>query len=112
MLKVGLGRSLLFLEGCWVGPLLTPQPGGMAVQEEEGEECSKGLSAPRSTHRRGTASPAGGGLGAAIWRARRSLPHRPARVLAGVGRGSGSSPILRSNKHKYTEIIHGSGDLS
>lgn len=53
MLKVGLGRSLLFLEGCWVGPLLTPQPGGMAVQEEEGEECSKGLSAPRSTHRRG-----------------------------------------------------------
>ena len=87
----------------------------MAVQEErveDGEERGKGLSPPRSTHRRGTASPAGGGLGAAIWRARQSLPHHSARVRAGAGRGGGASPILRSNKHKSTEIIHGSGDLS
>lgn len=33
---MGLGRSLLFLEGCWEGPFLTPQPGGMAVRVEEG----------------------------------------------------------------------------
>lgn len=30
----------------------------------------------------------------------------------GLGEAAGASPILRSNKHKYTEIIHGSGDLS
>lgn len=89
--------------------------GGVAVQEErveEGEENGKGLSRPQSTPRRGTTSPAAGGLGAAIWRARQPLPHCSARVRAGAGRGGGASPILRSNKHKYTEIIHGSGDLS
>lgn len=78
----------------------------------EEEEHGKGLCPPQSTRQRGTASPAGGGLGAAIWRARQPLPHRSERVRAGAGRGGGASPILRSNKHKYTEIIHGSGDLS
>lgn len=56
----------------------------------------------------GTASPAHGGLGATIWRARQPLPRGSARVRA-WRRGR---PILRSNKHKYPEIIHGSGDLS
>lgn len=79
---------------------------------EDGEEHGKGLSPPWSMSQRGTASPAGGGLRAAIWRARQPLPHRFARVRAGAGQGGGASLMLRSNKHKYTEIIHGSGDLS
>jgi len=72
----------------------------MAVQEvcmEDEEEDHEGLSPCWSTRRRGTASPAGGGLGAAIWRAQQPLPHCSARVRAGAGRGGGASPMLRSN---------------